>query len=105
MTSQLKKFIEVWDIIGIQMQCKKCSASLLVGGDTLRTISDAHNDTLWKCPTCNHPWTVQETYPQQMGYDNEVKKFIRLIEQMRAIGDKLGFHLRFEIKDEGGDKK
>ena len=104
MTSQTKKFIDLWDIVGVQLQCRKCNASLLVGGDTLRSIADAHNDALWKCPTCGNSWTIPQAYPGQMSLDTEVKKFLRMVESMQKIDEQLGFHLRFEIKDEGEKK-
>jgi len=42
MTTQTKKFIEIEDIVGIQIECKRCGVSLLVGGETMRSLSDAH---------------------------------------------------------------
>src|SRR6202050_848443 len=98
MTTQTKKFIEPWDIIGVQMQCKKCSASRLVSGDTLRTLSDPHNDALWKCSTCSNSWTVPQTYPTQTTLDTQVKQFIRMVARIQAIDEQLGFHIRFEIR-------
>jgi hypothetical protein len=101
MTSLTKKFIEFQDVIGIQIECKKCGISLLVSGDTLRSMADQHSDALYECPTCHTGWTVKrDGAPVQMAYDTEVKKFIRMLDQMRAIEENLGCRLRFEIKDD-----
>jgi hypothetical protein len=101
MTSQTKRFIEMSDIIGLQLECKKCGISLLASGQTLTTtLVDPHNMTLSQCPTCGTPWTVPASYPTQMGYDTEVKKFLRMIEAMRNIEEQIGCRIRFEIKDD-----
>jgi hypothetical protein len=102
MTSQTKRFIELSDLVGLQLECKnpKCGVSLLAGGETLLSLADQQNMTLSKCPTCETPWTVPTTYPIQMGYDTEVKKFLRMIETMRRIEDNLGCRIRFEIKED-----
>jgi hypothetical protein len=102
MTHQTKHFIELSDIIGIQIECKSptCGISLLAGGETLTSLADAHNTTFTQCPTCNHPWTVPSTYPTQMGFDTEIKKLLRLLNQVRGFEDKLGCRLRFEVKDD-----
>jgi hypothetical protein len=100
MTSQTKRFIEFPDIVGIQLECKKCGISLLVAGDALVTVIDPHNETLGQCPTCKHRWTALDLYPER-GYDTEVKDFIRKLGRMRELEEKLGCKLRFEIKDDG----
>jgi hypothetical protein len=99
-TSQTKHFIELSDIVGIQLECKnpKCSVSLLASGGSIETVSSQGDMTLSRCPTCNHPWTVPSSYPTQMGYDAEIKKLLRMMETIRSIEDKLGCLLRFEIK-------
>lgn len=101
-TTQTKRFIELSDIIGLQLECKnpKCGISLLAGGDTLTSLAGQHNETLSKCPTCDTPWTVPASYPIVMGYDTEVKKFLRMIEMMRTIEHNLGCRIRFELKDD-----
>ncbi len=101
MTSHTKQFIELSDIVGLQLECKKCGISLLAGGETLTaTLVESHNTTLSQCPTCNSPWTVPATIPTQMGYDTEVKKFLRLIEEIRRIEKHIGCRIRFEIKED-----
>ena len=99
MTSQTKKFIEIEDIIGIQIECKKCHISLLVSGDTMRSLSDAHNDALYRCPSCHADWTAPMGSTLS-GYDDEVKKFMRMLDKMSGINERLGCQIRFEVKDE-----
>jgi hypothetical protein len=100
MTNQTKRFIELSDIIGLQLECKKCGVSLLAGGSTLTaTLVDPNNVTLARCPTCNADWTVASGFPR-MAYDTEVKKFLRMIETMRSIEGNIGCRIRFEIKVE-----
>jgi len=99
MTSQTKRFIEIVDIIGIQIECKKCKASLLVGGDTMRSLSDAHSDALYQCPSCHSDWTAP-LGSTVSSYDDEVKKFMRTLEKMATINERLGCQIRFELKDD-----
>jgi hypothetical protein len=99
MTTQTKHFIELSDIVGIQLECRKCGISLLAGGETLISLAGKHDETLGKCPTCSNPWTIPSTYPTQMGYDTEIKNLLRLLESIRGFEDKLGCRLRFEIKE------
>lgn len=98
MTSQTRCFIELSDLVGMQLECRKCGISLLASGDSLASLSSQHDVTMSKCPTCNHPWTVPNTYPTQMGFDTEVKKLLRDMEMVRSIEDKLGCKIRFELK-------
>jgi|GEM_PF-2050081 len=101
MTSQTKRFIELSDIVGLQLECKKCGISLLAGGATLTsTLVDPNNVTLAHCPTCNYEWTVPSGFPPRMAYDTEVKKFLRMIETMRTVEESIGCRIRFEIKED-----
>lgn len=102
MTSQTKHFIELSDIVGIQLECKNpnCGVSLLVSGESVTSLSDRHNMTLAKCPSCGGNWTVDSgKNPVQMGFDTEIKDFLRMLERVRGFGEKLGCQLRFEIKE------
>lgn len=99
MTSQTKKFIEIEDIVGIQIECNKCGLSLLVGGDTMRSVSDQHSDALYRCPSCHNGWTAPSDMPLG-SFDDEVKKFMRTLEKMRTINERLGCQIRFELKEE-----
>ena len=100
MTTQTKKFIEIEDIVGIQIECKRCGVSLLVGGETMRSLSDALSDALYRCPSCQHGWTVPADAPLG-SFDDEVKKFMRTLEKMRTVNQRLGCLVRFELKDDG----
>ena len=107
MTTQTRHFIELSDILGIQLECKnpKCGISLLAQGETLLSLADPQNTTFSKCPTCETPWTVPDSYPIQMGYDTEIKKFLRMIEKMRNIEEQIGCRIRFELSDAQFDKQ
>jgi transposase-like protein len=104
MTSQTKTFIEMEDIIGIQIECKKCHASLLISGDTMRSLTDAHNDALYRCPSCQSDWTAP-LGTTMAGYDDEVKKFMRTLEKVRNINERLGCQIRFELKSESSSAR
>jgi transposase-like protein len=104
MTSQTKRFIEIEDIIGIQIECKKCHTSLLVSGETMRSLSDPHSDALYRCPSCNSEWTAPSGTTVG-GFDDEIKKFMRTLEKMRTINERLGCQVLFELKDEPSEKK
>jgi hypothetical protein len=68
----------------------------LVGGETLPSLTDRNNMALCKCPTCGIAWTVNQSQVQ-MGFDTELKDFLRMLERVRNFEDKLGCQLRFEI--------
>lgn len=100
MTNQTKNFIELSDLIGIQLECKKetCGVSLLVSGAAILSLSDPNNMTLAKCPSCGAAWTVSDGYPTVVGFDTEVKKFLRMIDKLRGFEENIGCRIRFEIK-------
>jgi hypothetical protein len=104
MTSQTKHFVELSDIVGIQIECKHsdCGVSLLVHGESVASLADRHSTTLTKCPSCGGDWAGnQDKTPAQMGLDSEIKDFLRMVERIRSLEDKLGCQLRFEIKTNG----
>jgi hypothetical protein len=65
----------------------------------MRSLSDPHNDALYRCPSCQNGWTVPPDTPLG-SFDDEVKKFMRTLEKMRTINQRLGCQIRFEIQDE-----
>ena len=51
MTSQLKKFIELQDMVGVHFECRRCHATL-----TLSLSADASNRSFVACPNCQESW-------------------------------------------------
>jgi hypothetical protein len=108
MTSQTKKFIELSDIVGLRVKCRnpKCDTSLIVGDTNILSIADPNKDVLFQCPSCGTGWTVPSVaggaaYPgSDMGFDKEVKSFLRMLINMREYQKKLGCDLTFEIRNE-----
>ena len=105
MTSQTKKFIELTDISGIKVQCRKCNVAIMVGDDRIMSVTEAHASVLFECPACGAGWTLPprnaSTYPgSEMGYDKEIKGFLRTLINMRDYEKKLGCALTLEIKNE-----
>ena len=49
----------------------------------MRSLSDPHNDALYRCPSCQNGWTVPPDTPLG-SFDDEVKKFMRTLEKMRT---------------------
>jgi hypothetical protein len=100
MTSQTKTFIELVDIIGLQIECKNCGVSLLINQKNLASLTDQHNSSLRACPTCASSWTQLDTYTPpgtRAGFDSEIKAMVRAINQVKELQDKLGCSLTLEI--------
>lgn len=105
MTSHIKKFVEWGDILGVKFECRKCGVSLLVGADKVMAVADQHATTLYECPACRSGWTIPPNDPAThpgatMGFDKELKAFLRTLINMREWEKKLGCSLTLEIKSD-----
>ena len=100
MTSELKRFIELSDIIGIRLKCRACGCSLLIAADRddgpIGELILAHNRTLAACPTCGQTWA--EYRPDGNGWDSEIKELIRRMQALKKVGGALGCALELEIE-------
>lgn len=101
MTSQTERSIELADIAGLRLQCRNegCDSSLLIGlneesGD-LTSLLAAKKNVLTMCPGCGYPWMGEV----RMTLDSEIKKFVRQINNLRALVDKFGCSPTFKIKN------
>lgn len=101
MTSQTKRFIELSDITGLRLECKKCKCSLQIdinSQNTVEQLLNPANEILSTCPACKGVWA---SLPDgRLAFDTEVKDFFRRLQQVREIESKLGFSLSMEIKPE-----
>jgi hypothetical protein len=107
MTTDTKKFIEFSDIIGLRLHCKnaKCGTSLLVNDSNMESLADQHSMTLARCPLCGTGWTVpsrnEGNFPgSDMRFDDGMKKFLKILLNMREFEKNLGCSVTFEIKGE-----
>jgi hypothetical protein len=57
------------------------------------------NKFLERCPTCKEPWMEGER--NQLPDDPGLKKFLRLIRELRTIERTFGCELSLEIKGDG----
>lgn len=101
MTSQTKRFIEVSDIVGVRLECKKCGCALLLGlshKDAIANLLEPANKILSTCPTCGGIWA---SLPNGLlAFDTEIKDFFRRMEQIKEIESKFGFRLSLEVREE-----
>ena len=103
MTSQTKHFIELSDIVGLRLQCRneKCDTSLLLGLDkeagNLSSLIALDNNVLTMCPGCGSAWMGDGL---RMTFDSEIKKFLRLMGEVKRLEPKFGCSMTFEIKPE-----
>ncbi len=70
----------------------------------MRSLSDPHNDALYQCPSCSAEWTAP-LGSTLSGYDDEVKKFLRTLDKMKNINERLNCQIRFELKEETSGKQ
>jgi hypothetical protein len=102
MTNLTKRFIELADIIGVRLECRKCGCALLLDlgreAATVENLLGAANKILCSCPACGTPWT---TLPDgRLAFDSELKDFFRRMCQIREIESKFGCTISLEIKDD-----
>ena len=102
MTSQTKKFIELSDISGLRLECRKCSCSLLIEIEredgSIENLLARNNSVLASCPTCGAEWA--EFQRGTLMYDSEIKGFFRQLRDLRKLAGKFGCSLTLEIKEE-----
>jgi ribosomal protein S27E len=106
MTSQTKIFIELADIVGLRIECRKCGCSLLIGveseNENIHNLLSPQNYLLAKCPTCDSEWTHFSHAAAAHGsasFDSDIKKLFRILSEVRKIESKLGCALTLEIKN------
>jgi hypothetical protein len=106
MTTQTKTFIELSDIIGMRLQCKKCGCALSLGpdkdGETMGVVLSAASPVMGKCPACNAPWT-QAPNPTVM-WDSDIKELFRRLRSLKKMEDGFGCAIAIEIKQEEPDE-
>ncbi len=91
MTEQLKRFIELADIIGLRLECKKCGCSVSLGDSPKDAIYQQlykASSTLARCPGCGEEWKTSDSYLQQLFSD---------LHNLRDQESRLAYKLRLEI--------
>jgi len=87
MTTQVKTFIELSDIIGLRVECKKCGCALSVGRDkdneTVGAVISANNDVLAKCPACHAAWTAAPN--PTILWDSDIKELFRKLRDLKKM--------------------
>jgi hypothetical protein len=102
MTSQTKHFIELSDIVSLRLQCRnpKCDTSLLLGLDktegNVSSLIALDNTVLMTCPGCGQAWMGSG----HLVFDSEIKKFLRLMGDVKRLESNFGCAMTLEIKAE-----
>ncbi len=94
--------MELADIIGLRLECKKCGCSLSLGNSENDAVVDQLLNTaatLTRCPTCQNKWTENDHYS---GGDSYIKQFFRNLRELRTMEKTFGCALKLEIS---GDKQ
>lgn len=101
MTSQTKSYIELPDILAMQLVCKKCQASVTL---PIYSESGVSMTGIRVCPNCNEPW-IQNT--EGSNIEPSVKKFVAALVEFNGIVKRWsefykdgGFSLSLEINPE-----
>ena len=101
MTVQVKRFIELADILGLHLECKSCGCTLSLGSDrdgTVDTILSGNSKVIFECPACKTAWTRQIS---GAGYwDSEIKILFRKIRELKVLAPGFGCHVKLEIENE-----
>lgn len=100
MTTQIKRFIELGDIIALRIDCRHCGASI-----SLLVSRAIELERVRACPSCGRPWlnlpTGSNIEPVVKGCIAAIKETVDTLrsweQQMRAAGFE-GFALALEIK-------
>ena len=102
MTSEIRKFIGLLDIIALRLECRSCGCSLLINvsrdGGPVENLMALNNFVLAKCPTCGSSWTQSQV--QGVGWDSEIKEFVRKMRELKKIEEKFGCTIALEISNE-----
>ena len=87
MTTQVRHYIAVSDILAIRCECRECHAVL-----TMPLCRDA-GKSLLTCPHCNSGWARQKNSTSEI----LISEFSQKVEQLAAALPHLGFELTLEI--------
>jgi hypothetical protein len=100
MTTQTKTFIELADIIGLQLTCKQCGCSLAMetakDNGTVNNLLADNNTVLTKCPTCGHAWTENVNLRT---FDSDIKELFRKLRDLKKAEPKFGCAITLEIAE------
>jgi hypothetical protein len=94
-----KRYIELEDIIGVRLECRKCG--LILEGSPEALAGPANKSLLGQCPSHqDHTWLGEETAVYLQNADTFVKEFIRDLKAFRDRAPKIGCSISFEIKQD-----
>ena len=106
MTSQMKQFIELSDMLSLRFECKHCKSELLL--PSARDLSEKEEcGRLNKCPACDKPWASINGSTCQPA----IGKFLESLNTLRGMlgihqgAFPAGFNLTIEVKKEAEQKQ
>ena len=92
MTSQIKQYIEVSEIIAFRCECRQCGTSL-----TLPIEKDVGR-SLHQCPRCGFGWTRLQNSTNEVVVEQFAEKAKALADLMPHMGFTLTLELKGEVK-------
>jgi hypothetical protein len=77
MTSQTKHFIELPDVVAVQLACRRCGAAVC-----LSLAKEIRLETFRICPNCSEPWLA---LPGGSTVELTVKEFITALRTLACL--------------------
>jgi hypothetical protein len=84
MTSQIKHYIEIKDLLALRCDCRECGASLSLA------LNESAGRSLERCPSCNKGWAQGQN-------QKEISSFVRQVEALRVLAPTMGFNFYLEV--------
>ena len=85
MTYETRYLIDIGDILGVELECRKCHAQI-----ALKTLESTR--IIWQCPMCNEDWI----HPGADG-QNAIQTFLRTLKNAEQALQNRPFALRLQI--------
>jgi hypothetical protein len=97
MTSQIRKLIELADILALNLKCKSCGSSLAIPASRDMTTREEMGK-LASCPVCRRAWANLNGST----YEPAIYEFTGALNKLRSIitTAPLGFEMTLQISDE-----
>jgi hypothetical protein len=84
-TYETKYLIDLADILGVELECRKCHAQI-----ALRMLDSTR--AIWQCPICNEDWIIPGSDGQ-----NAIQSLLRTLKNAEHALQGRPFSLRLQI--------
>jgi hypothetical protein len=92
MTSQIKHYIEIKDLLALRCDCRECGASLSLA------LNDSAARSLERCPSCNKDWAQGQN-------QKEISSFVRQVGALTVLAHTMGFNFYLEVSGPASAEK